>query len=220
LIQFPIRTLTAFRKLDPEIKRKLVESVYRCHKDQNFESDKAESAPLIEYVEARKPFLPPQDFASRNLFDSWLKMEEASHDHESKAKALRLLRYDHFRQLSGEIAPVLRLAVRHAIEDDDSAFFKKLGRLLEKRAIVFDRPKEPTPVENLLLEHWICQKEKAVHLCCFTDQAIDDFLRAVEVGQTFDSVRKTRYRLRLQRLSSTFPFIKRVKRAGDTIILR
>ncbi len=218
-IQFPHKTLTAFRKLDPDIKADIVESLLPFYKVQRREIDEVRFAPLFGFFEARKEYAPPDDLSSGNLLEKWGKYEETTHNREVKTKVLRLLRYARFQQLSGEVAPILRLAVSQAIDDNDHRFFKQLGRLLEKQPVIFDPLKEPTPAEQLLIEHWICQKEKAVHLCCFTDAAIDDLLRAVGEQPTFDSVRKTRQRLGLQRLPEKFPFIRRVKREGDTVIL-
>lgn len=214
-VRFPNQTLAAFRNLNPDIKADIVESLLPFYKVQRRELDEAKYAPLVTLVEAHEQFSPPSEFSR----EKWGKYEAATHSRQVKRKVLRLLRFASFRCLAGEVAPMLRLAVSQAIEDNDVRFFKQLGRVLEKQPVMLDPLIEPTPAEQLLIEHWICQNEEAVHLCCFTDQAIDDFLKAVGVGQSLASVRKTRQRLGLKRLPKGFPFTKRVDREKDKIIL-
>ena len=218
LVQIPAHVVSTFQNLDPGDEADIVESLAECYRRLNEEWSNAELKPIMWWGDAQWKFFPPLDRFTEGFPENFIKQSEAANNPAIKKEVLRLVRYSGFGGLNPpQIAPLLRLAVLQAIREDDEAFFKALGRVLDKPRVFSVKPKDRTGIEKLLLEHWISQTKTDVQLCCFTDQAVDDFFRAIGISFTLDAVRKARQRLGLRAMRRKL--IKSVERRGNIILL-
>ena len=220
LIQIPANILFDIQNLDPgeysDICQSVTESWERAHEEWEAAAD----VPIRQFLEAQRKFdasIPdqPDDFITEVL-----KAGERSSNREVKDAVLRLIKSSYYRTLNRpDISPLIQNAVLIAVEDNDHEFFKRFGRELEKVANPYKPPKERTPLECLLMEHWITPGEIGLHFCCFTDQALSDFLHCVapESGPTFDAVRKTRQRLDLKQTNQKL--VNTAGQKGDCVCL-
>jgi len=200
-VEIPRGIILAFCEVGVGEKADVVESLGACWKRLNEEWRAAKLKPVVIGVRATAEFNPPVPEPGPDFISEMLRQEQCSNDPKVKEEVLQLVRFCQYRQLNAPwIMPLMSRAALQAIRDNDHEFFKRLGRQLEKTAITFTPPKEGTPLEKLLLEHWITQDEAGPQFCCFTDQALADFLHLVapSANPTFDSVRKTRQRLQLR----------------------
>ena len=100
-------------------------------------------------------------------------------DRRVKERVLSHLRFQRYRDWNNSpIHAHFARAVSFAAMDGDALFFKRLGRLLEKRPILTERPANPSVLSSLLLEHWISQR--GLCLCWFSDKALTALLAKTE----------------------------------------
>jgi hypothetical protein len=220
LVQIPTSIVANFKKLDGKEKHSINESLRESWKRQDDEWQAAMEVSSSLILETCRKFTPlgPGDYDE--FIDAVTKAAEQQTDRSIKQDVLQIIKLTSFRRLNLPcLMPIYKSAVLMAIEDNDHGFFKHLGRALGKNPIRFKMPKERPPLERLLLGDWINNIENGPHLCCFTDQALSDFLHCVapESGPTFDAVRKTRYRLGLKQTRRKL--IKVVKPEGKSLIL-
>lgn len=220
--QIPANILVEMQNLDPGewrcIRKSAIESWERAHKEWEAAAD----LPIRQFLEARRTFDPliPDQCDADDFVAELLKAGERGSDRRIKEAVLRLAKSSYFRTLNiPGIMPLVQSAVQMAVEDNDHEFFKRFGRELEKPASPYKPPKEQTPLERLLMAHWITDGDIGLHFCCFSDQALDDFLRLVapKSAPSLDAVRKTRQRLQLKQTKRKL--VKTVEHTGDWIVL-
>jgi len=114
-----------------------------------------------------------------------------------KSTVLKLLRFNRFRPVNtSPLRGLFFRAINHAAIDGDEAFFKRLGRILERDPVPFPRRPTTTPIESALVADWIT--DEGFCLCWCSDQAIADLLAITNRYRcTFQAVRKARQRLGL-----------------------
>jgi len=220
LVQIPANILSDIQNLEvdefSEIAKSVIESWERAHE----EWEVAKCVPIRRFLEAQRKFNPLIPDQYDDFIAEILKAGERSNNREVKDAVLRLIKSSYYRTLnSSDVMPLIKNAVEMAVADNDQDFFKRLGRELEKRALPYRPPKEQTPLELLLTAHWITDGDIGLHFCCFSDQALADFLHHVapEASPTFDAVRQTRKRLKLKQTRRRL--IKVVKQVGKSLIL-
>jgi hypothetical protein len=220
LIQIPANILFDIQNLDPAEWSDICKSVTESWKRAHEEWEAAKDVPIRQFLEAQRKFNPSIPDQSDDFIAEILKAGERSSNREVKDDVLRIIKSKYYRTLnSPDIMPLIQNAVLMAVEDNDHEFFKRFGRELEKVANPYKPPKDRTPLECLLMEHWITPGEIGLHFCCFSDQALSDFLHCVapESGPTFDAVRKTRQRLDLKQTNRKL--VNTAVCRGDSIVL-
>ncbi len=139
---------------------------------------------------------------------------------KAKQDALWLMQFEEFRtdMNSKTVSRVIIKAATQAVEDNDIGFFKQLGRRLSQRPKPLTKNFNLNPLKHLMLSHWVADDSK-LQFCYFTDQALADFLKEVApgAGATFESVRQTRKRLRIQRTNPLL--VKNVAQKNGAILL-
>jgi len=129
---------------------------------------------------------------------------------------LELLKFSRYRNWN---KPPLRTlfcrAVISAAMDGDATFFKRLGRILERKPVPFRAPANATPLEEALVSDWIT--DEGFCLCWCSDQAIAYLLTETKYSCDFQAVRKARQRLRLRKPS--LKLATSVRRDGDRLLL-
>lgn len=220
--QIPANILADIQNVDNGEMNAIVESVTNCWERAHKEWEAAKNEPIRQILEADRKFNPsiPESCSSDDFVDELLKAGERQSDRGIKHTVLQLIKSSYFRTLnSPDIMPFITSAVEMAVKDNDHEFFKRLGRELERPAMPYKPPKEQTPLERLLITHWFTPGQMGLHFCCFTDEALADFLHCVapESGPTLDAVRKTRQRLKLKQTERKL--VKTIECKGDCIVL-
>jgi len=129
---------------------------------------------------------------------------------------LELLKFSRYRHWNkSPLRDLFCRAVISAAMDGDATFFKRLGRILERKPVPFRAPAGATPLEEALVSDWIT--DEGFCLCCCSDQAIADLLTETKYSCDFQAVRKARQRLRLRKPS--LKLVTSVRRDGDRLLL-
>ena len=218
--QIPANIHREIQNLDPDEMDDIYKSVIKTWDRAHEEWQAAGDVPFRQFLEAQRKFnlsIPVQydDFVAEVL-----KVGKSWNDRKIKDTVLRLIKSSYYRTLnSPDVMQLIKNAVQIAVDDNDHDFFKRFGRELEKPALPYNPPKEQTPLEHLLMTHWVMHGKIVLHLCCFTDEALNDFLHFVapEACPTFDAVRKTRQRLHLKQTKRKL--VKTVVSRGESIVL-
>jgi len=221
LIQIPANILFDIQNLGDDEWCDIAKSVTESWKRAHEELEIAKDVPIRQFLEAQRKFSPSISDQYDDFITELLKAGECWSDRKIKDAVLRLIKSSYYRTLnSPEVMPLIKSAVQMAVDDNDQDFFKRLGRELEKRALPYKLSKDRTPLECLLMEHWIGDpREIGLQFCCFTDQALADFLHCVAPasGPTLDAVRKTRQRLDLKQTKRKL--VNTAGQKGDCICL-
>jgi hypothetical protein len=134
---------------------------------------------------------------------------------ELQERVLSLLRFGLYRDWSrSHIAPLFKQAVAWAADDGDQKFFKALGERLKEKPITLKAPRERSPLQEILIDHW--SVPKGICLCWFSDKALQSFLALTDKTYTQDAIRKARTRLRLRKLGR--PLVRAVEKLGPNQI--
>ncbi len=220
LFQIPANILSDIQNLGGAGRSDIYKSVTEAWERAHEEWEDAKDVPIRQFLEAQRKFNPSIPDQCHDFIAELLKAGEHWSNREIKAAVLQLIKSSYYRTLnSPDVMPLIKSAVQMAVDDNDQNFFKRLGRELEKAALPYKPPKAQTPLECLLMAHWITDGDIGLHFCCFSDQALADFLHhiAPEASPTFDAVRKTRQLLRLKQTRRKL--IKMVKQSGNSLIL-
>ena len=188
--KFPIRIpksiVSAFQKLDEDEDCEILRSglkVMAIHKkdieDYIKKLKSAEESFISEVVEAKNKFCPPPPDYYQNFFEPEKAREPSDYKgvKEAALKAIKL-----FRDLnSPTLQPLYKQAILTAIGDNDLEFFKRFGRSLEhpQKHPLPAKPKEWTPLQELLINHWVALDSNSLPFCCFTDDALKDFIHCI-----------------------------------------
>lgn len=175
------------------------------------ESDwkRARFAPTSEGIRSELQFDP-------RYAEDFLKVDERLRDSRIKERVLWLLQFARFRQWnSSPIRTIFHRAVLMAAEDNDSAFFTRLGRRLEESAVLFKVPAPLSELSQILLDSWV--QHKGICLCWFSDPALGNLLSLTGKHYSQDAIRKARTR-GLQLVKLRRPLIKSVRKESSQII--
>jgi len=203
------RKLAVWAQVTDEEKLQIWRSLRMVYTAWLAEVNAAEFKPTLEGITAElTKGIRPWD----KLWDIARKLGDAS----VKEDVLELLKFSRYRHCNkSPLRDLFCRAVLFAANEGDTKFFKRLGRILEREAVPFHSPGEPTEIERALVTDWIT--DDGFCLCWCSDQAIADLLQATQYSCDFQAVRKARQRLGLRK--PTLRLVTSIRRAGNDIIV-
>jgi len=185
------RVISSWRKLPADELEKIIDSVCNVWRWQRVRMKRSELEPLADGVEAFLQLSPERG-------DSLEKMADKLSDPTLQSRVLNLLPFTRYRKwIDSPISELVIRAICRAAYAGDEAFFRRLGKVLTKKPIVFGKLKQPEPLANFLTENWVAKN--GVCLCWFTDSVLAQVVCVALKTVSFDDVKKTRQRLRLYR---------------------
>jgi hypothetical protein len=226
-VKIPCEVFSAFKALSPDQHDKIRTSWVKTRLDLATKNrEKQEIALFSRMLEILRGYFAELELTDRQEEPRTIAraiepiLVKISYNPNAKQDALWLMQFEEFRtDMSAKtVSRVLAKAVTQAVGDNDIDFFKQLGRRLSERPKPLIKNFNLNPLKHLMLSHWVADDSK-LQFCYFTDQALRDFLNIVAsgAGATFDSVRQTRKRLRLQRTNPLF--VKKVAQKNGAILL-
>ena len=161
--QISANILVEMQNLDTDEWCNIGESVRESFKRAREEWEIAKDVPIRQFLEAQRKFNPSIPDQCHDFIAELLKASEHWSNREIKAAVLQLIKSSYYRTLnSPDVMPLIKSAVQMAVDDNDQDFFKRLGRELEQPTLPFKQPKAQTPLERLLMEHWISDPVTAI----------------------------------------------------------